>query len=101
MDYAALLMLAAGFLAGAMNALAGGGSFVTLRVLLAAGIPSVTANATSSVALWPGGLASAMVYRGEQRPVAGMGVRLMLGVTVVGGAIGAMLLLNTPVRLFD
>lgn len=97
----ALIIVAAGLLAGLMNALAGGGSFVTLPVLLAAGIPSVTANATSTVALWPGGLASAMVYRGDQQPVAGMGVRLMLTITVVGGAVGAVLLLSTPVRLFD
>lgn len=97
----ALLIVAAGLLAGLMNALAGGGSFVSLPVLIAAGIPSVAANATSTVALWPGGLASAMVYRGQQRPVAGMGVRLMLVVTVIGGAAGAVLLLSTPVRLFD
>jgi uncharacterized protein len=96
-----IILLLAGLLAGAMNALAGGGSFVTMPALLAAGIPSVAANATSTVALWPGGLASAMVYRGQQQPVAGMGVRLMLIVTVIGGAMGALLLLSTPVRLFD
>lgn len=96
-----LILIAAGLLAGLANALAGGGSFVTLPVLIAAGIPSVTANATSTVALWPGGIASAMVYRGGQQQVAGTGVRTMLIVTVIGGAVGAMLLLSTPVRLFD
>lgn len=58
-----LLLLGAGLLAGAMNALAGGGSFVTLPALIAAGVPSVAANASSTVALYPGGLASAWVYR--------------------------------------
>ena len=53
----------AGVLAGAMNAMAGGGSFVTLPVLIGTGVPSVMANATSTVALFPGGAASAWVYR--------------------------------------
>ncbi len=100
MDHAAILLLA-GLIAGAMNAMVGGGSFVTLPALIATGMPSISANATSSVALWPGGLASAAVYRHDQRPVAGMPVRLMLIVTLIGGAIGAGLLLVTPVRLFD
>ena len=56
-----LLLAGAGLLAGAMNALAGGGSFVTLPALIAAGVPSVAANASSTVALYPGGLASAWV----------------------------------------
>ena len=101
MDQSTILIAAAGLLAGLMNALAGGGSFVTLPVLIGAGIPSVAANATSTVALWPGGFASAMVYRGQQRPIAGMSVRLMLAITVIGGAAGAVMLLSTPVRLFD
>ncbi|KRB79720.1 hypothetical protein ASE00_18575 [Sphingomonas sp. Root710] len=97
----ALLVIAAGLIAGAMNALAGGGSFVTLPVLLATGMPSVAANATSTVSLWPGGLASAVVYRGGLRPIAGVGPRVMLAISITGGAIGAGLLLWTPERLFD
>ena len=58
-----LLLAGAGLLAGAMNALAGGGSFVSLPALIAVGVPSVAANASSTVALYPGGLASAWVYR--------------------------------------
>ncbi|MEJ1977280.1 MAG: TSUP family transporter [Acetobacteraceae bacterium] len=58
----ALLLICAGLLAGVMNALAGGGSFVTLPALIGAGIPSVQANASSTVALLPGGLASAWTY---------------------------------------
>lgn len=97
----ALLIAAGGLIAGAMNALAGGGSFVTLPVLLATGMPSVAANATSTVALWPGGLASAVVYRGGLRPIAGVRPRTMLAISITGGAIGAGLLLSTPERLFD
>lgn len=97
----ALLIAAAGLIAGAMNALAGGGSFVTLPVLLATGMPSVAANATSTVALWPGGLASAVVYRGGLRPIAGVRPGTMLAISITGGAIGAGLLLWTPERLFD
>jgi uncharacterized protein len=97
----ALLLIAAGLVAGSMNALAGGGSFVTLPALIAAGLPSVVANTTSTVALWPGGAASAAVYRHEWRPVAGMPFAAMLLVTLVGGAAGAALLLVTPERLFD
>ncbi|RYH13160.1 MAG: sulfite exporter TauE/SafE family protein, partial [Alphaproteobacteria bacterium] len=79
-----------------MNALAGGGSFITLPALIATGLPSVAANATSSVALWPGGFASAFVYRRDQRPVAGMAFATMLVLTMAGGAAGALLLLVTP-----
>ena len=70
-----LLLLGAGLLAGAMNALAGGGSFVTLPALIAAGVPSVAANASSTVALYPGGLASAWVYRQGLTQVCGVPIR--------------------------
>jgi uncharacterized membrane protein YfcA len=99
MQDAAILAIS-GFAAGSMNALAGGGSFVSLPALMATGMSSVIANATSSVALWPGGLASAIVYR-ERPPVAGMRFPLMVMLTLAGGAAGALLLIATPVRLFD
>ena len=57
-----LPLFGAEMLAGAMNSLAGGGSFVSLPALIAAGIPSVQANASSTVALWPGGAAGAWTY---------------------------------------
>lgn len=101
MSETALLLAGAGLLAGAMNALAGGGSFVTLPALIAAGVPSVAANATSTLALYPGGLASAWVYRGGLRQVAGVPVRPMLAVTLAGGLVGALLLLWTPSSAFD
>lgn len=95
------LLVGAGLLAGAMNALAGGGSFVTLPALIAAGVPSVAANASSTVALYPGGLASAWVYRSGLGEIVGAPVRPMLAVTLVGGLAGALLLLWTPSSAFD
>ncbi|HTN09944.1 MAG TPA: sulfite exporter TauE/SafE family protein [Acetobacteraceae bacterium] len=96
------ILFGAGLLAGAMNALAGGGSFVTLPALIAAGVPSVQANASSTVALWPGGAASALTYhQGGFRPVCGVASRALLAVTLVGGLAGSLLLLWTPSRAFD
>src|SRR5688500_1048764 len=60
-----LLLAAAGFLSGALNAVAGGGTFFTFAALLAAGLPPITANATSAVALTVGSAASAAAYRRE------------------------------------
>ena len=96
-----LLLAGAGLLAGAMNALAGGGSFVTLPALIAAGVPSVAANASSTVALYPGGLASAFVYRQGLAEVCGVPIRPMLIVTLIGGLAGSLLLLWTPSSTFD
>lgn len=94
------LLAAAGLLAGAMNALAGGGSFVSLPALMAAGVPPVMANASSSLALYPGGAVSAWVYRKGMAPIAGVGLRWMAAVSVVGGLLGGVLLLATPQALF-
>ena len=96
-----LLLVPAGLLAGGMNALAGGGSFVTLPALIASGVPSVSANATSSVALYPGGATSAWVYREGLGPVCGVTLVPTLVITLVGGLAGSLLLLWTPNSLFD
>jgi uncharacterized membrane protein YfcA len=96
-----LFLAGAGFLAGAMNALAGGGSFVSLPALIATGMPSVLANASSTVALWPGGGASVWMYRQGLRDVAGVPVRALATTTIAGGAVGGLLLLWTPSSLFD
>ncbi|WP_152048075.1 sulfite exporter TauE/SafE family protein [Aureimonas psammosilenae] len=95
------LLFGAGALAGAMNAMAGGGSFVTLPAFIAVGMPSVSANATSTVALYPGGLASVYVYRGGLTNVCGVPLRPTLVATLLGGLVGALLLLWTPSRVFD
>jgi uncharacterized membrane protein YfcA len=96
-----LLALAAGIVGGAMNALAGGGTFATLPALIALGLPANAANATSNVALLPGAAASAWEYRDELAPVAGMDVKLLAGITFAGGLVGSVLLVLTPPRAFD
>ncbi len=96
-----LLVAVAGLLGGGMNALAGGGSFVTLPVLVAAGVPALNANATNTVALVPSALASAYAYRRDFEGFEGVKLSAMAIVSVIGGAIGAVLLLYTPQSVFD
>jgi uncharacterized membrane protein YfcA len=90
----ALVVLAA-LIGGVMNAIAGGGTLLTFPALIALGIPPIHANATSTVALWPGALGSMWGYRSELG-----GSRLWaLGFalpSLLGGAVGAWLLLRTP-----
>ncbi|MFL5343785.1 MAG: sulfite exporter TauE/SafE family protein [Hyalangium sp.] len=95
------MLLSAGFLAGAMNAIAGGGSFVTLPALVLVGLPSVAANASSTVALFPASLASSWAYRRDLSNLGTVSLRTLLPVSLVGGAVGAVLLLATPSALFD
>jgi uncharacterized protein len=95
------LLAGAGLVAGAMNALAGGGSFVSLPALIAAGVPSVLANTSSTVALFPGGLTSAWAYRAGVSPVGPVPVWKLLLTTIAGGIVGALLLLNTNSKTFD
>jgi hypothetical protein len=96
-----LLAAAAGVVGGAMNALAGGGTFATLPALIALGLPANLANATSNVALLPGAGASAWAYRDELRPVAGLPVRLLASLTFAFGLAGSLLLVLTPTETFD
>lgn len=98
---AAALPLAAGIVGGAMNALAGGGTFATLPALIALGLPANLANATSNVALLPGAGASALSFRRELGPVGGVSWRMLAAITFVGGLAGSLLLVVTPGRAFD
>ncbi|WP_018994673.1 sulfite exporter TauE/SafE family protein [Thioalkalivibrio sp. ALJ2] len=95
----AALLFAAGFFAGALNALAGGGSFLTLPALMAVGVPPVAANATGTAALLPGYAASLLVDHRRLRILGrDLGMRLLalfLVVGALGGALGAALLLLT------
>jgi uncharacterized membrane protein YfcA len=101
-DVADLALAAgAGVLGGAMNALAGGGTFATLPALIALGMPANIANATSNVALLPGAAASAWEYRDELGPVEGLDIRILSIITFGGGLIGSVLLVITPSRAFD
>ena len=94
-------LFGAGLLAGAMNAAAGGGSFVTIPALVSVGLPSVAANASSTVALLPGTIASAWAWRRDFRPLEGASLRVLLLISLGGGLAGALLLLATPQRAFD
>lgn len=89
-----LFLFIAAVVGGALNSVAGGGSFITLPALAYGGIPAVAANATSTPALWPGSVASAVAYRrevtAEWRWLAILG-----GVSLAGGLIGALLLVRT------
>ena len=95
------LPAAAGFVGGAMNALAGGGTFATLPALLASGLPANIANATSNVALLPGAATSAWAFRDELGPVGGVSYRTLAAVTFAAGLAGSVLLVLTPSRAFD
>lgn len=102
MDLPSLLFAAgAGIVAGAMNALAGGGTFATLPALIALGLPATIANATSNVALLPGAAASAWTFRDELHPVAGIRVLMLLAITFLSGLVGSALLVLTPTETFD
>jgi uncharacterized membrane protein YfcA len=84
-----------------MNAVAGGGSFVTFPVLVLAGLPPIAANASSTVALFPGTMASSWAYRDDLRGIGGIGLKVLLPITLMGGMTGAILLLVTPGGVFD
>lgn len=83
-----LLLIAAGFAAGGMNALAGGGTFFSFPALLATGLPPVTANATNAVALWPASLAGAWAARSALRPLGRYLLPLLLA-GLLGGLFAA------------
>jgi uncharacterized membrane protein YfcA len=95
-----LLLAAAGFGAGFVNAIAGGGSLLSFPALLVTGMPSVTANATNTLAIWPGSVSSVFAYRTfileERRNATTLAVPSLLG-----GLAGSIILLKTPESVFD
>jgi uncharacterized membrane protein YfcA len=95
-----LAIFAAAVAAGAINAVAGGGTLVTVPVMIWLGIPAKLANTTNAVALWPGSLASAWGYRRELRD-ADRGLVALVVPSLAGGILGAMLLEWTPTAVFD
>ena len=95
------LAFGAGLIGGGMNALAGGGTFATLPALIAIGLPSTAANATSNVSLLPGAATSAWTFRDELGPFAGLSPRFLGGATFVASLIGSSLLVLTPTSTFD
>ena len=94
-----LLLVAAAFAAGVINSIAGGGTLITFPVLIWLGLDAKVANATSTVALWPGLFGGLFGYRKELENSSA--ILLRLGITsVIGGAIGAWLLIWTPSPIF-
>jgi len=89
------VLAAAAIVAGALNSVAGGGSFFTFPALLLSGVAPVSANATSAVALWPAAVAASFAYRDDLQALRRMLVSLA-GVSALGGLVGAVLLLRTP-----
>ncbi|HSK76815.1 MAG TPA: sulfite exporter TauE/SafE family protein [Thermoanaerobaculia bacterium] len=92
-------LVAASFGAGVMNALAGGGTILTFPTLVFLGLPAVTANATSAVALLPGAAASLFGFRREVAEHRAWLKTLFLP-SLLGGAVGSVLLLSTPEKIF-
>src|ERR1700690_4099263 len=88
------------FLAGAINSVAGGGTLLTFPTLIWLGLNSITANATSTVAIWPGSLGRMWRYRRELRPPPPRLLSLTIP-SLIGGLAGAILLQWTPSSLFD
>lgn len=94
------LIAVAGFLAGGVNAVAGGGSLISFPALVASGLAPLDANVTNTTAVWPGYLGGASAYR---RELSDQRVRLRaLGITgALGGVVGSVILLAAPDAVFD
>jgi uncharacterized membrane protein YfcA len=95
-----LILFLASLWAGAQNALAGGGSFITLPSLMLTGMDARAANITSTVALFPGQIATGWTGRAYVAGAAGLSLRALGLISLIGGALGAVLLLITPSSFF-
>jgi uncharacterized membrane protein YfcA len=98
-DQAVLLFLAA-LVGGALNSVAGGGSFVSFPALLLTGMAPISANATNTAALWPGTVASTGAYRRELGGEVRRMLPRMIAAALLGGLLGARILLHTPQATF-
>lgn len=92
-------MFFAGALGGAINAVAGGGSFVAFPALLFTGVPPVPANATNTLALWVGTSVSGGAFR-KRLDIGRRAMIPLIATSIVGGLVGAVLLIKTPARIF-
>src|SRR5271169_5520026 len=95
-----LFLFFAALVAGLLNAVAGGGSFISFPALLFSGMAPITANATNTAALWPGTMASTVAYRNAFTPEARRLLPPMTLVGIIGGVLGAIILLKTPQATF-
>jgi uncharacterized membrane protein YfcA len=94
------LLFAAALWAGMQNALAGGGSFITLPALMLTGMDARAANITSTIALFPGQIATGLTGRRQVSGAAGLSFAMLFAISLLGGIIGAIILLITPPGLF-
>ena len=95
-----LVVFVAAFVAGAINSVAGGGTLLSFPSLIWVGLASPMANATSTVALWPGSLGSLWGYRSDLRGLPAATYSLIVP-SLLGGSLGAVLLVMTPTAVFD
>lgn len=91
-----LFLSIAGFAAGLLNAVAGGGTFLSLPALLYAGLPPVSANATATLTALTGYLSSAWGFREDMRAEGALGLKAIIGIAALGSILGAILLIITP-----
>jgi uncharacterized membrane protein YfcA len=96
-----ILLFLAAAIGGALNAVAGGGTFVVLPAMVLTGVGTKLANTTTTVALWPGAIASAGAYRKQLESVGRPLLVLLGGVSIIGGTLGALLLLHIPQDTFS
>lgn len=96
-----LILALAGFCAGMLNAVAGGGSFITLPALIFVGASPISANATGTAALLPGYIASAWRFRRDIEFPTGLSFKLVALIAIIGGSLGAAILLRTSEQLFS
>ena len=94
------VLIAAAFFAGGLNAIAGGGSFLTFPALVFVGVPPIAANATSTVAVFPGYLSSALGFLKELKAFGLKQLIVLTGLAVLGGVAGGLLLLVTSSDVF-
>jgi uncharacterized membrane protein YfcA len=96
-----LLLAVVALIAGTQNALAGGGSFITFPALLLFGMGARAANITSTVALFPGQVTTGLAGRSQVAGAEGLSFRTLSIISLIGGGVGAILLLETPESFFD
>jgi uncharacterized membrane protein YfcA len=97
----AIILFVAAVIAGTLNSVAGGGSLFGFPALIFTGVPTIPANATNTVAVWPGAVASGVAYRKELATLRRGLTFLLAATSLVGGVLGALLLLHTPQSLFN
>ena len=95
------LLVSASFIAGIINSIAGWGSFLTFPALVFSGVPTIAANATSAVAVFPGYLSGALGFSKELKEYPKSKFLLLIMLSIMGGIGGSLLLLITPASVFS